>query len=1320
MNRRFDVFVAFAALAVGFATHVCASVPTGYVTDGLVACWDAIDNVGTGIHDGAATTWVDLVGGQAFQLTGTSWGEKYLQFAGKATSYGRMTGGDALALFDNEKGVSERRTVELVFKYDSATTDGVILQTHTHANIAIGRYEAGQRVIYCCQSSSTELSRPADEFYTISAHYYLGWIQTGSTYQDNQLVPLTRGPNNWSGANDTQVTIGMKTSAATCFAGRLYAIRVYDRKLSSEEATQNYNADQLRYNSEPAATVLAGSVTISGDTFAAGETILTPGSSSTLELDAATDATLVLEPRIKGLLHASGTLKLAEAASYRMTYLDSLTLGAGTVLQLPAGGLDVTGELSADAGATVKGPGVLVGAEADCPAELTFTDGAVYRCATGDWTGWPSSGIAYVPVGATAAIATADDVVNVANLDGIVFLNDGSDAAKASCVTYTAAEPLRLKAVVSGLGSFIATDAALLTILGDNSALVAPGHFAFTNSPVIVSNRCGLGSSATGAAWLMFGARSSIDFGCDTPAFTNDVAIKYERSGSNLVTIGPRNAGEEFCQNADFIHQTGGTVYIRNTVKFIGGLVKNVDGYAAGPGATRYLYFNAASGHDAANPAHLWFKDGVTFSFHYCLFLYNGAKYGLNVHFGKTAKPYNSAGFCAYHYVFEDDDVFTAGGTPWPYGGKLDLNGHDQSMSQISLTYCGNTPTASSGTKYTVTTDKPATLTCTSTSQQYMPAKFSGAAGYRHNSTGTNRIVNAISDSTNLLEVAKGGVVLKWSAGWGGDALVRAGASLELDSDKAFLDGKSRLEVEAGGKLVLKAGTMCYLKSAKIAGTELDAGDSYSVAQLRDEMGLPVAGDDLAQITVAGSSEWQGWPTEPGGRAFVPVDCTVYASDDDVEKIAACGKIYLSPGAKVVCTNLTKTLNLTAQVSGQGTFRILDADNVVLLGDNSALQSPGAFWFSNSCVTVSNRYGLGASTTARAVYHYGDRVGSLRFGGEGLTNDVALTVYPNKTAGCHIIGPESPDEDLVFNNSYRFNGGPDRNVQFRNRVHFRGGVFGTLNQDGIQDNHIYSSRSGTYAEVWFENDVKVHYYYWFASACIYHLGWAGLDWGYLFSPWSTNPQVICERDGLFGKSATGLSSLGSSSPMDLNGHQVVTPHVVSIYGGGVQVYTSDSPAMLTVTNTAASKDSSFLWVKPMFQGAAGFTYAGCGTNEFRTYFSDTTGPLTIVRNAFRLTQGAGWGGTNVTVCAKGRLIVDASSATNAFVKAGTRSQTHLSVEEGGTIELLNAGYPVKVREFTYGDVSMERGLYTRANCAAIDGPGALRVLGHPGAVIIVR
>ena len=89
------------------------------------------------------------------------------------------------------------------------------------------------------------------------------------------------------------------------------------------------------------------------------------------------------------------------------------------------------------------------------------------------------------------------------------------------------------------------------------------------------------------------------------------------------------------------------------------------------------------------------------------------------------------------------------------------------------------------------------------------------------------------------------------------------------------------MTVEADGCLILKLGSSCSVAAANIAGTELGAGVNYTVKKLRDTMGLPVDGDDDAYISVAGPKEWQGWPTTPGARAFVPKDVTVTVGEED-------------------------------------------------------------------------------------------------------------------------------------------------------------------------------------------------------------------------------------------------------------------------------------------------------------------------------------------------------------------------------------------------------------------------------------------------------
>jgi hypothetical protein len=59
------LIIAMAAMAsVAAFGYTSAS----YVQDGLIAQWDGIDNVGTGVHDPAATVWKDLAGSYDLSL----------------------------------------------------------------------------------------------------------------------------------------------------------------------------------------------------------------------------------------------------------------------------------------------------------------------------------------------------------------------------------------------------------------------------------------------------------------------------------------------------------------------------------------------------------------------------------------------------------------------------------------------------------------------------------------------------------------------------------------------------------------------------------------------------------------------------------------------------------------------------------------------------------------------------------------------------------------------------------------------------------------------------------------------------------------------------------------------------------------------------------------------------------------------------------------------------------------------------------------------------------------------------------------------------
>ena len=80
-TSKLHLFAHMCAVAV-FAAAAQGAVD-GYVQSGLIGHWDAIDNVGTGVHDANATTWKDLTGLHADMVfpNGTLIGGNYYDMA---------------------------------------------------------------------------------------------------------------------------------------------------------------------------------------------------------------------------------------------------------------------------------------------------------------------------------------------------------------------------------------------------------------------------------------------------------------------------------------------------------------------------------------------------------------------------------------------------------------------------------------------------------------------------------------------------------------------------------------------------------------------------------------------------------------------------------------------------------------------------------------------------------------------------------------------------------------------------------------------------------------------------------------------------------------------------------------------------------------------------------------------------------------------------------------------------------------------------------------------------------------------------------------
>ena len=220
---------------------------TSYVSSGLVAQWDGVENAGRGLHDDSAAVWRDLVAGREFALTGVTVNPDCMTFAGSASSYGELSAADTLATFTAERS----GTLEIAYASSRGTAaDEVLLETPADSGLAYGlHYEAGVRC-YVVPYAGTANKRmflfaAGTAKHTSSVRYDSGSPDT--LFADGSQIPhRTDGYTKWNTTGDT-TTIGTRASKdKTHFMGSIYAIRLYNRHLSDREIIGNEWVDQMR------------------------------------------------------------------------------------------------------------------------------------------------------------------------------------------------------------------------------------------------------------------------------------------------------------------------------------------------------------------------------------------------------------------------------------------------------------------------------------------------------------------------------------------------------------------------------------------------------------------------------------------------------------------------------------------------------------------------------------------------------------------------------------------------------------------------------------------------------------------------------------------------------------------------------------------------------------------------------------------------------------------------------------------------------------------------------------------------------------------
>lgn len=226
-------------------------VPTArdYVQDGLIAMWDGIENAGWGVHDGASTEWVDLVGGADFTLTENG---SFDESSFVCNGLSAKGDGISLGLGYTIECVTYAYSVagyRCVFNLDRIRMRKSFVFYREYCHITGGGSQFGTPPVSVgAHSWSAVVVEPL-----LPSSYHLRMFT--SYFIDGQMSDEYE-TGNWAGTwKSTDYSdfasigcLNLNGSDVYPFTGRIHSIRAYNRSLTLSEVAANYAIDKARFN----------------------------------------------------------------------------------------------------------------------------------------------------------------------------------------------------------------------------------------------------------------------------------------------------------------------------------------------------------------------------------------------------------------------------------------------------------------------------------------------------------------------------------------------------------------------------------------------------------------------------------------------------------------------------------------------------------------------------------------------------------------------------------------------------------------------------------------------------------------------------------------------------------------------------------------------------------------------------------------------------------------------------------------------------------------------------------------------------------------
>ena len=189
-----------------------------YIQDGLVF---QLDGINKGTTNG---TWTDLKGGLVFTNYGAVEDANGFTFAHNA--YMRIE-----SCFSPNKNY----TIESSFY---CTTKGVVISSGINDKYNLFMYLTDGLFLQRTNKYNYDITMNSNSI--VSVNDSLGYI--------NGRIAQRLSQSDYWGSGGTNIGCSYYGTPRRCFSGKIYAIRVYNRKLTSEELLYNQKVDNVRFN----------------------------------------------------------------------------------------------------------------------------------------------------------------------------------------------------------------------------------------------------------------------------------------------------------------------------------------------------------------------------------------------------------------------------------------------------------------------------------------------------------------------------------------------------------------------------------------------------------------------------------------------------------------------------------------------------------------------------------------------------------------------------------------------------------------------------------------------------------------------------------------------------------------------------------------------------------------------------------------------------------------------------------------------------------------------------------------------------------------